>query len=118
VSNHILTPGSPVLGGTARCHIMYRCPPRHVTSHTLYCCSPRHPPHVIPVLATSSTTYYSGARHVIHHIAYPPLPRYTQHTDVLQFVETGALLNAISGVFSAAAAVVVGAYTRPLFGLT
>ena len=35
----------------------------------------RHPPRSVPVLATSSTTWCIGARHVIHHVVYQCSPR-------------------------------------------
>ena len=51
-------------------HILYQCSPHHpphVIHHLVIRCSPRHPPLSVPVLATSSATPCSGARHVIHH---------------------------------------------------
>jgi hypothetical protein len=36
----------------------------------VYRCPPRHPPHGVPVLATSSTAWWSGARHDIHRMMY------------------------------------------------
>ena len=59
-------------------HIMCRCGARPVVHHNVYQCSPCHPPHTrsVPVLAvssthgtavlaTSSTTWCTSARHVI-----------------------------------------------------
>ena len=51
-----------------------------VIHHILYRCSPRHPPHTVPVLATSSTTHCTGARHVIHHILYRCSPHHPPHS--------------------------------------
>jgi hypothetical protein len=59
-------------------HVVHRCSPRHpshgvpvrvsVIHLIVYRCSPRHPPRGAPVLATSFTTWRTGARHVIHHV--------------------------------------------------
>ena len=37
------------------------------------------PPHSVLVLATSSTTWCTGARHVIHHVVYRCSPRHPPH---------------------------------------
>jgi len=37
--------------------------------------SPRHPPHRVPVLATPSTAWCTGARHAIHLVVYRCSPR-------------------------------------------
>ena len=39
-----------------------------VVNHVVCRCSPRHPPHSVPVLATSSTAWCTGTRHVTHHM--------------------------------------------------
>jgi hypothetical protein len=44
------------------------------TKFTKY--SPRHPPGSVPVFATSSATYPTSARHVIHHKVYRSSPRH------------------------------------------
>ena len=54
-------------------------PPQVGRVNTVNRCSPRHRPHNVLVLATSSTIYCTGARHVIHYMLYPCSPRSPLH---------------------------------------
>jgi hypothetical protein len=72
-------------------HRTNTCLPRDSPGvHKLYRCSPHHPPRGVPVLTTSSTPSYTGARHVIHHVVYRYSRRHPPHSLL---VHTGLLLN-------------------------
>ena len=65
----------------------------HVIHHMVYRCLPRHPPHGVPVLATSSTTWCTGARHVIHHLVHRCSPPHPPHGILVLATSSTALAD-------------------------